>query len=125
MHTMIPTDLELWRAFYLRPDEATFRPVYEETKALVHTLCLRILRDDAETKDAFQSTYCRLLLLARRKEKAAEVEDFRRLIGRLAIREADRLRKRRDRRSLKERAMDAMENVPAKDLDAHLLDTVE
>ena len=79
---MNPADLELWRAFYLRPGEDTFRPVYEETKSLVQTLCLRLLRDEAETRDAFQSTYCRLLLLARHREKAAEVEDFRRLIGR-------------------------------------------
>ena len=54
-----------WNRLLRSPSEEAFRPVYEATKGLVWTLCLRVLRDPADASDAFQSAYCRLLESAR------------------------------------------------------------
>jgi DNA-directed RNA polymerase specialized sigma24 family protein len=98
---------ELWNAFRSQPSEATFRPLYESTRALVYTLCQRILRHEEDAQDAFQAVYCRLLELARDGEKARAAAPVENIVYRLAVREADNLRKRRRRRSLKEVAMGA------------------
>jgi DNA-directed RNA polymerase specialized sigma24 family protein len=58
-------DRELWTNFCARPTEETFGPLYDATRALVYTLCLRILRDREAARDAFQAVYCRLLEVAR------------------------------------------------------------
>ncbi len=55
---------DLWEAFRSDPSEEPFRPLYEETKALVYTICRRILRNPEDATDAFQSAYCRLLAFA-------------------------------------------------------------
>jgi RNA polymerase sigma factor (sigma-70 family) len=95
---------ENWEAFLRHPVEETFIPVYEGTKALAWTLCVRFLGDRAEAEDAFQSAYCRLLSLAADPDARAEAAgaDPEELIARLAIREADSLRKRLARRAARE-----------------------
>jgi RNA polymerase sigma-70 factor (ECF subfamily) len=98
--TTIP--IERFREFAARPSEETFRPIYEESRRLVWTLCRRLLRDPADASDAFQSTYCRLLAAAREGRGPSEGEDSLRLLCRAAIREADRIRKRRSRRAVRE-----------------------
>ncbi|MFC1601080.1 hypothetical protein ACFL34_01860 [Candidatus Sumerlaeota bacterium] len=91
---------EAWEAFCRNPDEGTFAPVYEQMRRLVYTICRRILRNEDDTLDAFQSTYCRLLALAREAadEKPTLALEPRQLVTGLAVREADSLRKRRQRR---------------------------
>jgi hypothetical protein len=81
--------MDLWRAFQQSPSEASFQPLYEATQDLVWTLCRRILRDEADAEEAFQSTWCRLLALAREPEGAAEAPDAASLVSRLAIREVE------------------------------------
>jgi len=60
-------------AFFDQPTEETFGAVYQATKRLVWTLCLRILRDRTDASDAFQSAYCRLLAMARVGRRTLEV----------------------------------------------------
>ncbi len=100
--------LEAWKSFTREPCEERFRPIYEGTKGLVWTVCLRILRDHAEASDAFQGAYCRLLALARDPAQSAEVSDPGAIVCRLAIREADRLRKRRARRGAREKPLEEL-----------------
>ncbi|MBN1886259.1 MAG: sigma-70 family RNA polymerase sigma factor, partial [Candidatus Krumholzibacteriota bacterium] len=103
---MTRLQLETWSAFCEDPTETTFERLYEESSALVYTMALRILGDEEDARDAFQSTYCRLLLLARQTRESRQVEDAAALVCRLAVREADALRQRRRRRSRKEVAVD-------------------
>lgn len=98
-----------WIEFQTNPCEATFVPLHEATRRLVYTICFRILRNEDDALDASQAVYCRLLEAARRNESGGETpEEFDVAIGRLAIREADNLRKRRARRAGREVAMDPM-----------------
>ncbi len=95
---------DAWDAFVKEPSEGNFRRLYEETSPLVYTVCMRILGHEGDARDAFQSTYCRLLGAARegRREPAAGE-----LVVRTAVREADALRHRRDRRARREVLMSA------------------
>lgn len=99
---------DAWEAFLRRPGEETFRPLYECTKRLVWTLCVRHLRDEADASEEFQSTYCRVLELARAGE-AVPGTDLAAALSRLAIREADSLRKRRTRRRARETSLETTE----------------
>ena len=104
---------EDWQAFCQRPDEAGFLPIYEGSKHLVFTVCRRILRSEADCDDALQSTYTRLIASLRdpaRREDIARAEDPGQVLFRLAVREADNL-KRRDRRRR------ARESSPPRDSD--------
>lgn len=94
-----------WEAFLARPCEKTFRPLYEESKALVYTICLRILRNEADAADAFQTTYCRVLSLARDTGAPERSGEPVPLVSRLAAREADALGKRQARRGKREVSM--------------------
>ncbi len=93
---------KLWKAFFRQPSEETFQPIYDQSRALVYTLCYRVLRNEEDAKDAFQGVYCRLLALARKPDGAGEREEVENLLYRLAVREADSLRKRRKRRRRRE-----------------------
>ncbi len=97
---------EVWKSFTREPCEERFLPIYEGTKGLVWTLCMRILGDHAEASDALQGAYARLLALARDPSLSAEVSDVGAAVCRLAIREADRLRKRRTRRARREKPLE-------------------
>jgi RNA polymerase sigma-70 factor (ECF subfamily) len=104
MEPMNPT--EPWKAFAREPTEAAFGPLYEATKRLVWTLCARLLPNHEDASDAFQSAYSRILALARDPALSREVEDVSGTLCRIAIREADALRKRRARRAARETALD-------------------
>ena len=54
---MADVQQKLWNAFRRQPSEATFRPLYESTRALVYTLCQRILRHEEDARDATAATY--------------------------------------------------------------------
>jgi len=114
---LVLTPMELtdaWRAFAELPCEETFRPLYDGTKRLVWTLCVRILGDEAEAQDAFQGAYARILVLARELAKehgSIRGDDPASLVARSAIKEADRLRKARARRQAKEPALGEVEPV--------------
>ena len=99
---MMPDPTDAWRAFAREPTEMRFQPLYEGTKRLVWTLALRVLRHPEDAADAFQSSYARLIEEARGPAGAAPPEDLTGFICRIAIREADRIRKRRARRGSKE-----------------------
>jgi RNA polymerase sigma-70 factor (ECF subfamily) len=102
-----------WRAFCLDPGEVTFRPVYREIAPLVYTLCRRILRDEDDARDAFQAAHLRLIALARSEGETLAAMDMARTVSRLAVREADALRRRRRRRRLREVLVDIMPNAPS------------
>ena len=93
---------ELWEAFVREPGEATFAPFYEASRRLVYTICLRVLRDEEDALDAYQTAYARLLAAARAGQDEFG-EDATRRVTRTAVREADSLRKRRGRRARKAR----------------------
>jgi RNA polymerase sigma-70 factor, ECF subfamily len=114
---MHPVDLALWEAFVLRLDEESFRPLYEATRGLAYTLCLRLLRHEEDARDAFQTLYGRLLAIARDPELARDVEDVAAFLCLLARREADNLRKRRSRRAAREMPLEEAD-VMSKDQPA-------
>jgi len=102
-----------WKAFCSDPCERTFEPFYAKTRALVWTICLRILRNEEDAADAMQTTYCRLLKLARRPDRADVVDEHggpRQVVYRMAVREANNLRMRRYRRARKEVAVERVPN---------------
>ncbi len=94
-----------WKAFCQDPKEQHFEPVYEATKNLVYTICYRVLRSNEEAQDAFQGTFVRLMTLMA-DSNAPKPDDYVSLMARLAYLEADRLRKRRQRRARKEIVME-------------------
>src|SRR5262245_29470910 len=111
----MPGDLnQSWTAFLARPDQPHFAPVYDATKALVWTLCIRVLGNEEDARDAFQSAYTRLL--AEIKSRGAALPEHLPpgpFLYRLALNEANNLRKRRGRRALKEVAMDPLPDLLA------------
>ncbi len=105
---MNPEIEKLWERFEEKPDGERFEPLYEETRKLVYSLCLRLLKNEEDAWDAYQSTYMRLTMLARQERSESEIETFNRLLYRTTIREAQALRQRRRRRNLKEVAVERM-----------------
>lgn len=120
---MDKTEQDLWRDFVNDPGEATFGPIYERTRALVWTLCRRVLESPDDARDGFQSTWCRLFGEVRAGGSlpglAGAAPDWRQFIYRLALREAQNLRRRRVRRALREVAVESYppiaNNEPAPD----------
>jgi DNA-directed RNA polymerase specialized sigma24 family protein len=78
-----------WEAFRRGPSEKTFAAFYSETSRLVYSRCARLLRDPTDVQDAFQSTYCRLLLVARKGGEGEPIKDVQAFVSRVAIRVAD------------------------------------
>jgi len=97
----------LWRTFRREPSSETFTPFYEATQKLVFTLCFRILGSQDDAEDALQAAYGRILSEAGRLDEASG-EEFVGMVCRLAVREAENLRKRRARRATREVVMDAL-----------------
>lgn len=58
---------DAWKTFVTEPSEESFQPLYDGTKRLVWTLCVRILGDEIEAQDAFQGAYASILVLARQR----------------------------------------------------------
>lgn len=102
-----------WASFCENPREETFLPFYERSKGIVYTLCRRVLCDEDDAQDAFQGVYDRLLAVAVCPEERRKVEDVEAFVRRLAVCEADRLRKARQRRLSKELAMNPLPERPA------------
>ncbi len=104
------TDLSAsWRSFIEQPEEEGFRVLYDAAAPLVYTICLRITRCRDDAEDAFQGTFCRLIAEARERPRG----DARKLISRTAVREADALSKRRNRRHRREASMDHIQSSEA------------
>jgi len=103
---------ELWTAYIVAPTEANFAAFYEATKGYVYTICYRVLRNDEdEATDAFQSTFLNLIALAQNRPEAESVKDIDVLVRRLAVREADKRRKRSVRRTFREVAEEVLARV--------------
>ena len=102
-----------WAAFCAERTEVAFAPIYEATKGLVFTLCYRILRNEDDARDAFQSAYARLIAAAADPREASTIDDVDPWLARTAVREADSLRKRRARRSRREQIVDKLPSTPA------------
>lgn len=78
---------QIWEAFCASPGEETFHPLYEHTRALMYTICYRVLRNDEDARDAFQSTYCRLLALAKEDALPEESDNVTVFVSRLVFRD--------------------------------------
>jgi len=104
--------IEQWKRLRQDVCEENFLPIYENTRALVYTICIRILRSNEDASDAFQATYARVLALARNPEEADKITDPDDTVRILAVREASNLLKRRHRRSGKEIAMEDLSYFP-------------
>jgi RNA polymerase sigma-70 factor (ECF subfamily) len=97
---------DAWQTFAAGQDQAAFAPLFEATRALVYTICMRISLDEEDAAEAFQATYARLLAMAKNDQERPAVTDAGVLIQRLAVREADALRKRHLRRARREVAVE-------------------
>ena len=107
---------EAWEQFQAHPGEASFEPLYETSKALVYTICYRILRNREDAADALQNAFARLLVLARDPSGLKATPDVESVIRRLAVLEADSLRKRRGRYAKREILMHTPPDRPGADL---------
>ncbi len=107
MRTFLIDD-KLWTDCFADPREDTFGPVYGQSRALVWTLCYRVLHNEEDARDVFQSVYCRLLKWARDPRHRELPQIHQRGIYYLALREANNLRMRRSRRARKEVAMETL-----------------
>src|SRR5436309_6882331 len=89
---------ELLQAFVLTRNEADFQSLYEKTKSLVWTLSCRVLGNEQDACDAFQSAYLRLLVEIRVGGLSDEnYADDNQILYRLAVREARNLSMRHHR----------------------------
>ncbi len=105
---------QIWQAFLARPDQRNFEPVYTQTRALVWTLCRRILNNDEDARDAFQAAYARLFAEIQKHTFSQNTADPPgQALYRLAIHEANNLRMRRTRRAKREVIMDPLPTQPA------------
>lgn len=119
---MTRIDPAAWAAFCNSPTAERFSPLYEQSKRLVWSLCRRILGDEEDALDAFQGVYARLLAEARERGRALATlgeEATSRLIYQNAVREANRLRMSRQRRSQREVVMEELPVTAAADPSAH------
>jgi RNA polymerase sigma factor (sigma-70 family) len=116
--TIRKTPSELWESFLQNPGEEAFESLYDSTAPLVFTICHRILGNPEDAADAFQSTYTRLLAQARAGDRGDE-PSVDRLVSRLAVREADAMRKRRNRRNRREVTMETLPPVQQAGPSAH------
>ncbi len=91
-----------WPEYVRQPDEAGFLRLFEETKGVVFTICLRVLRNQEDALDAVQGTYGRLLALLKEPPPGTAEREPKALLSRLAWLEADRLRQSRRRRQQRE-----------------------
>ncbi len=111
-------DQGLWARFCAAPDECHFAELYERYRALVWTLSWRMLGNEEDALDAFQAAWARLFELARSEGARLATEPADRIVYQCSIREADNLKKRRNRRSRRELAMELLPQVAAGDLPA-------
>lgn len=100
-----------WEAFRHDRTSENFQPVYDATKSLIYTICIRILRNEEDARDAFQSAYCRLFAMAAGVERAAVDADVIAVASRIAVREAENLRNRRRRRGRRELNLDTIKDA--------------
>lgn len=94
-----------WLKFCRDQSEDSFEPIYRATHRRVYAICRRIVVSEDDAREAFQSAYARLVALAI-EGFDIEGEGIAEIAVRLAVREAENLRKRRARRQKKEIAVD-------------------
>lgn len=104
-------ELSLWKALGQASPEKAFSSVYQETSRLVWTVCFRILKSQEDASDAYQGTYARLFQLVQSEEQPPQGHSVESLMMRLAVLEADRLRKQRGRRQDKEVAVENYQGI--------------
>lgn len=112
---------EQWADFCREPNETTFAPIYAATRALVYTICYRLLRNEDDALDALQSAYARLITTARDPKTALRVSQPETLAGQLAWREAAALKVRRSRRARREVAVKEFDRLVDGSLSADQL----
>jgi RNA polymerase sigma factor (sigma-70 family) len=104
-------ELSLWKALGQTKPEKAFSSVYKETSRLVWTVCFRILKSQEDASDAYQGAYARLFQLVQSESQPLEKHSVESLMMRLAVLEADRLRKQRGRRQDKEVAVESYQGL--------------
>lgn len=121
-----------WKRFAQSRDEDSFAYLFERSRGLVYSICYRILRDEEDAIDAMQAAYARLLASVADEGGEPIAQPILQEIQILAVREADNLRKRRNRRQRKEIVMETVPEQAAASPDARdhaakeqLRDTVE
>ena len=95
---MIQTDVSIIDAYRQSSGEREFEKLYEAGKNIVWSVCFRILRDEDDARDAFQSAWRRIVEEIRSNDSISGIP-FEKIAARCAVREAENLRKRRSRRS--------------------------
>ncbi len=108
---MTPNDTSRWRELCKELNQPAFEEIFEETKNLVYTICFRKLKNTEDARDAFQQTYTRFLFLVKDSTPESGIEDIEGLIKKIAAREADNLRMRRNRRNDREFTTDTLPEV--------------
>lgn len=99
-------DQSLWNNLRESFSEKEFLDIYEETSNYVWTICLRILKSVDDASEAFQGCYARFLSLVQKETKPPKGYSLSSLFHRMAVLEADRIRKSRSRLQKRERHLE-------------------
>lgn len=113
---MSVSENQVWTEFKAEPNEKNFEAVYRVTSPLVYTICRKMLRNEEDALDAFQSSYARILEIARMGKGGDE--DMITVVRTMTVREADSLRHRRKRKQTREIADEAIAFAPDPALSA-------
>jgi len=112
-------DLSMWIAYCENPSEHAFQPVFQRTKSLVYTVCMRILGNGEDCRDAFQATFARLIQAASSpEEEIPDARSFINMVGRFAHREAAKILTTRSRRVIRETPVENLDRFPDSNLPA-------
>ncbi len=116
---MANDDLSTWIAYCENPSGQTFQPVFQRTKPLVYTVCMRILGNGEDCRDAFQATFARLVQAARiPEEEIPDARSFISMVGRFAHREAAKILTTRVRRVARESSCEDLDRFPDPNIPA-------
>ncbi len=91
-----------WGVHHTDMQRPRFEEIFKENRAVVFTICRRILASDEDAADALQNTFIRFLSGPENWPPAIRSSEPSTVLRRLAAMESDNLRKRRARRWLRE-----------------------